>query len=213
MDPIKNTVAAGLPEIGGGVVHERREVDVSTAIRVIRARGRELCNDPAKAKGLGRYDDCKNPATFATTYMGDQLPAALAEARVARSSLGKIVVSQQHHEQALVVKFEADRKLNLLALVGAGALRLNAASFMWQATYDECQRFASAAHEQTDVDGIMYPSRLWPDSMCYAVFDRAIARVGLRAVSALPLNEDNDYLRLIDLGLFVINPSDPGEGV
>ena len=203
-----------LPDISGltlDVCHVRAD----TLLRVARRPGAELALDPARATRAARYDDFRQPAQYAVTYMGSEVVAATAEARIARSNTnGAIIVSEQHFHQALVVRYEADRELVLLSLTGLNVVRLNAAEFMWEAGYDSCQRFAAAVHDKRlDVDGIAYPSRKWPSATCYAIFDRGVRASKLRAVATSVLSAEAQFRQLVEAGVIVINPSDPGDAI
>ena len=90
-------------------------------------------------------------------------------------------------ETLVASEISTGRALQLVDLTGAAAYELGVDTDAKAARdHAKGQRFAEALHRDTDVDGMLFSSRL-TGALCAAIFDRAAAKLSATTPVALPM--------------------------
>jgi hypothetical protein len=193
----------------------RTSVSAVQLRRIFRRPGRELCHTPPPRPGAARFDDVHDPPRFGMTYAAEDVLTALFEARgIVEPPLGgKLVVRSEFIDTARIAYFRADSSLNVLSLTEDNAARMGIVDIIRECDYTGCRQVAMAVYQALpDVDALEYVSRRFTPHRCWAVFDRAIRRVGLRLFSSLPLDGNRTFIKAIKDGILVRAPKDPSSG-
>lgn len=132
--------------------------------------------------GDNRYDD--RAGRFKVLYVGWDLPTALMESMFHQHewTIDKRHVASAALADRLVREVAVLDRLTLVDLNTPGLMAARFGLNLHQLTsrdYTHTQQIAALAHEQSGVDGILYPSRNNYPGSCIALFDRCRARVGL----------------------------------
>jgi hypothetical protein len=124
---------------------------------------------------LGRFDAPEGQ--HGTCYLGESLAVAVLEAMVRGS---RKLLDRTELEARAASRFVTTEPMRFLQFEGAGLARIGVgAEQAHAAAYDDCQRMTADLFAQhPEVDGVQYRSR-WDNSLlCWAIFDRAVARLG-----------------------------------
>lgn len=128
--------------------------------------------------GFGETRFASPTQAFKLLYIAEDLATSVAEVIVRDRFEGKIV-----RELALsdiadwgVCAVSATRPLRLLSLRGDACFKLGASTDIAGAkAHDEARAFSQELYDTTDLDGIVYHSRLRRKN-CMAIYDRAVTR-------------------------------------
>lgn len=147
----------------------------STLWRVHRRAHGPLWFGPAPGTPpLGRFDA---PAgQFGVCYFGESMGVAVLESLVRGS---RRLLDRADLEARVVSTVATTQRMRFLRLEGPGLARLGlGAEQVHAAEYADCQRMMLDLFEQhPDVDGVQYRSRWDTSRLCWAVFDRARAKL------------------------------------
>lgn len=121
--------------------------------------------------------------------------AGLAEARglATNRSLSSLVLRAEYSKGYFFSGFSGAEPLRILPFTELVPLMLGIVNAIRvdEHGYHVTQALASAVWGKwPEIDGISYASRMYPTSICYAIFDRAIPRRGLIVTSSTPILED-----------------------
>jgi hypothetical protein len=124
---------------------------------------------------LGRFD--APGGEFGVCYFGESVGVAVLESLVRGS---RRLVDRADLEARAVSIIETRERMRFLQLEGRGLARLGlGAERVHAADYGDCQRMMLDLFEHhPDVDGVQYRSRWDTSRLCWAVFDRAQAKLG-----------------------------------
>ncbi|CAA9339621.1 MAG: hypothetical protein AVDCRST_MAG68-2938 [uncultured Gemmatimonadetes bacterium] len=142
--------------------------------RVHRTRHGALWYGPHGDPPSNRFDA---PASeYGVCYFGESLDVSFLETLVR----GADVVAQAEVAARTASYVATTEEMRFLQFEGAGLVRLKIGGDVAHAAdYAPCQRMACDLYEQhPDIDGIQFRSRWDTSSLCWAVFDRAKAKVG-----------------------------------
>lgn len=126
--------------------------------------------------GFGETRFASPTKAFKLLYIAEDLPTAIAEAIVRDRFEGKVVRELATSDIADwgVCEISATRPLRLLNLRGDACFKLGISTDIVGAkAHDEARAFSQYLYDTTDVDGIVYHSRL-RKKKCVAVYDRAV---------------------------------------
>jgi hypothetical protein len=132
-----------------------------------------------------RFDD---PASaFGVLYLGESPGVAVLETLVRGAN--RCVVDQAEWNLRSVSRVNLAADLRVVRFEGPGLKRFGIGAERAHAgNYAECQALSAAIHAaHPDVDGIQFRSRWDTSQLCWAVFERAQAKVA-GAAAADPLN-------------------------
>lgn len=150
------------------------EASIASWPRILPSRHRST---PAIA-GLGASRFSSPSGAFRVLYAADNFATAFAETIVRDRFEGKArrFLYRPHLEQLCVTSISSSRKLALLDLRGAAAYEAGVDTDSNRArAHGSGQALSEAVHaEMTDIDGILFNSRLTTGD-CLAVYDRAFA--------------------------------------
>ena len=150
------------------------EARVADWPRVLPSRYRAM---PANA-GFGSSRFSSPSGAFRVLYAADNFPTAFAEAIVRDRFEGKTrrFLYRPHLEQLCVTSISSSRELALLDLRGATAYEVGIDTDANRArAHASGQALSEAVHaEMTDIDGILFNSRLTTGD-CIAIYDRAFS--------------------------------------
>jgi hypothetical protein len=142
--------------------------------RVHRTRQGALWYGPHGDPPSNRFDAPANE--YGICYFGESLDVSFLETLVR----GADVVEQSEVAARSASYFATAEEMRFLRFEGPGLVRLKIGGDVAHAAdYAPCQRMACDLYEQhPDIDGIQFRSRWDTSSLCWAVFDRAKAKVG-----------------------------------
>jgi len=128
--------------------------------------------------GFGKTRFASPTDSFKLLYIAKDLPASVAEAVVRDRFEGitprEMMVSEFHGWGACEVSAAAE--LKLLDLRGNACFDLGLSTDIVGAkAQDEARAFSQQLYDATNLDGILYMSRLRRRTECIAVYDRAVA--------------------------------------
>ncbi len=132
--------------------------------------------------GFGETRFASPSKAFKLLYVAEDLATSIAEAIIRDRFEGKIarVLAQSDVDDWGVCAVSATRPLRLLSLRGDACFKLGISTDIVGAKgHDEARAFSQELYDTTDLDGIVYHSRLRKKN-CMAIYDRAVAR-GLSA--------------------------------
>ena len=128
--------------------------------------------------GLGRTRFASPADTFKLMYLAKDLPTSIAEAIVRDRFEGKIdrVLTRGEVAGWGVCEVSAAVPLRVLDLRGNGCFELGVSTdIAGGKAQDEARGFSQTLYDTTDLDGIIYRSRLRKRQDCVAVYDRAVS--------------------------------------
>lgn len=129
--------------------------------------------------GYGRTRFASPSDAFKLLYIAEDLPTAIAEAIVRDRFEGTTVRDLTRGEVSDwgVCEVSATSALSLLDLRTDGCFELGVSTDIIGAkAQDEARDFSQTIYDTTDVDGIVYRSRLRRNQDCIAVYDRAVSK-------------------------------------
>lgn len=133
---------------------------------------------------------------FKLLYIAETLPASIAEAIVRDRFEGMSSpreMTRGEFDGWGICEVGTDNDLRLLDLTGNACFDLGAPTDIVGAkVQDDARAFSQRLYDTTDLDGVLYHSRLQPGARCLAVYDRAVPL--LTATAAVELET------LADLG-------------
>jgi hypothetical protein len=168
-----------------------KPVDLADWPRIFQAKHRATPTDT----GFGSSRFSSRSKSFRVLYAADAFLTAFAEAVVRDRFQGKArrYLSQPELEGLVATEISTTRPLQLVDLRGAAAYELGINTDARGARdHTAGQTFAEDIHTHTNVDGILFDSRLTAAN-CVAIFDRAFPllvatpAVDLLSVAALPV--------------------------
>jgi hypothetical protein len=127
--------------------------------------------------GYGKTRFASPADAFKLLYIAKDLPTSLAEAIVRDRFEGTMARYLTRNEVAGwgVCEVRATSPLRLLDLRGSGCFDLGVSTDIVGAkAQDEARAFSQTVHDTTDLDGILYRSRLRRRQDCVAVYERAV---------------------------------------
>lgn len=127
--------------------------------------------------GFGKTRFASPNDAFKLIYIAKDLATSVAEAIVRDRFEGGAARELTRGELSDwgACEVEAARPLRLLDLRGAGCFELGISTDIAGAkAHDEARRFSQELYDTTDLDGILYRSRLRKRQDCAAVYDRAV---------------------------------------
>jgi hypothetical protein len=129
--------------------------------------------------GYGKTRFASPDDRFKLLYAARDLTTALAET-IVRDRFDRrktrSILEDELHERA-IASLVSTAPLNLLDLRTTGATRLGISTNVPRGkAQGPGRRFSASLHEQTDLDGILYRSRITNDE-CIAVYDRAASKL------------------------------------
>lgn len=145
--------------------------------------------------GFGETRFASPTKSFKLLYIAEDLATSVAEAIIRDRFEGKTARQLARSDIADwgVCAVTATRPLRLLSLRGDACFKLGISTDIVGAkTHDEARAFSEALYDTTDLDGIVYHSRLRRKN-CMAIYDRAV----MPGLSAQPV------VQLERLGAFV----------
>ncbi len=128
--------------------------------------------------GFGKTRFASPIDTFKLIYLAKDLPTSIAEAIVRDRFEGTTVRELARSDVAAwgVCEVSALAPLRVLDLRGNGCFELGVSTdIAGGKAQDEARDFSQALHNNTDLDGILYRSRLRKQQDCVAVFERAVS--------------------------------------
>lgn len=125
--------------------------------------------------GFGRTRFASPNDSFKVLYIAKDVITGVAETIIRDRFEGKAIRQLIESEVGTWgVTAVAARPLNLLDLRTTGSLRLGVSTDITRAKgQDEARKFSQTGYDETDLDGILYRSRLTGED-CVAVYDRAV---------------------------------------
>lgn len=135
--------------------------------------------------GFGETRFASPGKAFRLLYIAEDLATSLAEAIIRDRFEGKTVreLAQSDIADWGVCAVSANRPLRLLTLRGDACFKLGISTDIVGAKrHDEARAFSQTLYDTTDLDGIIYHSRLRKKN-CIAIYDRAVTP----ALSAQPV--------------------------
>jgi len=132
--------------------------------------------------GFGETRFASPSKAFKLLYIAEDLATSIAEAIIRDRFEGKTarVLAQSDVDNWGVCAVSATRPLRLLSLRGDACFKLGISTDIVGAKgHDEARAFSQELYDTTDLDGIVYHSRLRKKN-CIAIYDRAVA-LGLSA--------------------------------
>ncbi len=154
--------------------------------------------------GASRFSGLQND--LLVLYAGRNLATALAETvirdRFEGTDTRHLFIAEVYDRS--IVPISTKDSIRLLDIRKGGCLKLGISTEINGAkAWDEARSFSQYIHDQTNVDGILYASRLTGEN-CVAVFDRAIGAylqaervVPLRQLKSLTTTLESLYVELI----------------
>ena len=139
--------------------------------------------------GFGSSQFSSPSKAFRVLYAAEDFPTAFAEGVVRDRFEGKQrrYLYRPQLETLVASEISTGRALQLVDLTGAAAYELGVDTDAKAARdHAKGQRFAEALHRDTDVDGMLFSSRL-TGALCAAIFDRAAAKLSATTPVALPM--------------------------
>jgi hypothetical protein len=127
--------------------------------------------------GFGETRFASPTNTFKLLYIAEDLPTSIAEAIIRDRFEGKTTraLAQSDIADWGVCAVSAIRPLRLLSLRGDACFKLGISTDIVGAkAHDEARAFSQELYDTTDLDGIVYHSRLRKKN-CMAIYDRAVA--------------------------------------
>jgi RES domain len=161
-------------------------VSPSRLYRISRHNNGEPYFGRAKAN---RFDDPSG--SFGTCYFGFDLTTAIAETVIHDEVpiAGQFELSQSDFDSRFLVRFTGGTLLKLANMTGASLLPLGAnGAISTKQPYDLPQQWSEAIHNHhANVDGMLFMSRQVNNAKAVVVFERAKAKIGQAAYTALTL--------------------------
>jgi hypothetical protein len=146
--------------------------------------------------GFGKTRFASPVDAFKLVYLAKDLPTSIAEAIVRDRFEGTIVRELTRGEVADwgVCEVSAAVPLRVLDLRGNGCFELGVSTdIAGGKAQDEAREFSQTLYDTTDLDGILYRSRLRKRQDCVAVYDRVV----LSALMAGPVVEMESLAALV----------------
>lgn len=140
--------------------------------------------------GFGETRFASPSKAFKLLYIAEDLATSIAEAIIRDRFEGKParILAQSDIGDWGVCAVSASRPLRLLSLRGDACFKLGISTDIVGAkAHDEARDFSQELYETTDLDGIVYHSRLRKKN-CIAIYDRAITPA-LRAQPVVQLEQ------------------------
>lgn len=138
--------------------------------------------------GFGETRFASPTKAFKLLYIAEDLATSIAEAIIRDRFEGKVArqLAQSDIADWGVCAVSASRPLRLLSLRGDACFKLGISTDIVGAkAHDEARAFSQELYDTTDLDGIVYHSRLRRKN-CMAIYDRAITP-GLTAQPVIQL--------------------------
>lgn len=149
---------------------------------------------------------------FKVIYAAENLTTALAETVVRDRFQAKARRGLHEDELALwgAASIDAQHSLTLIDLRTTGLLRLGVSTDAARAkVHAQGRKLSQALHDQTDIDGVVYASRL-TGANCICVYERATAKLRASPVAPLPsLAGLIEALRTLSVTIAPSGPSSP----
>ncbi|KAB2852513.1 MAG: RES family NAD+ phosphorylase [Sphingopyxis terrae] len=127
--------------------------------------------------GFGKTRFASPADAFKLLYIGEDLATAAAETIIRDRFEGTSVreISEGEITKWGATEVDATKPLRLLDLRGDACFQLNVSTDIVGAKgQDEARAFSQSVYDETDLDGILYHSRLRKRKNCIAVYDRAV---------------------------------------
>ena len=127
--------------------------------------------------GFGKTRFASPVDSFTLVYIAQDLATSIAEAIVRDRFEGTMVreITEREITDYGATAVSATAPLRLLDLRGNGCFLLGVSTDITGAkAQDEARAFSQAVYDQTDLDGVLYTSRLQKKN-CVAVYDRAVS--------------------------------------
>jgi hypothetical protein len=128
--------------------------------------------------GFGKTRFASPTDSFKLLYIAETLPASIAEAIVRDRFEGLSSpreMTRGEFDGWGICEIGAGSDLRLLDLTGNACFDLGVSTDIVGAkAQDEARAFSQRLYDATDLDGILYASRLQPGANCVAVYDRAV---------------------------------------
>lgn len=138
--------------------------------------------------GFGKTRFASPTDSFNLLYIAKDLPASIAEA-IVRDRFEGVVIREMMPSEFRdwgVCEVTATCELRLLDLRGNASFDLGISTDIVGAkAHDEARAFSQLLYETTDLDGILYASRLRKRTPCVAIYDRAVSSLDADPVVAL----------------------------
>jgi hypothetical protein len=128
--------------------------------------------------GYGKTRFASPVDAFKLLYLAKDLPTSIAEAIVRDRFEGATVRELARSDVAAwgVCEVTASAPLRVLDLRGNGCFELGVSTdIAGGKAQDEAQEFSQTLYDTTDLDGILYRSRLRKQQDCVAIYERAVA--------------------------------------
>ncbi len=128
--------------------------------------------------GFGSTRFASPTSAFKVLYIAEDLPTSIAEAIVRDRFEGATDRELTRGELADwgVCEVNSVKPLRVLDLRGSGCFDLGVSTDIVGAKAQDLARtFSQTVYDTTDLDGILYRSRLRPRKNCVAVYDRAVS--------------------------------------
>ncbi|MGN6820451.1 MAG: RES family NAD+ phosphorylase [Sphingomonas sp.] len=139
--------------------------------------------------GYGNTRFASTARSFRLLYIAETLPASLAEAVVRDRFEGVSPPRQMTRGEFTdwgVCEVDTSSRLRLLDLTGNACFDLGVSTdIAGGKAQDEAREFSERLYATTDLDGILYHSRLQKLTECVAVYDRAVGKLAATPVSRL----------------------------
>lgn len=138
--------------------------------------------------GFGKSRFASPNDSFKLLYIGQDLATAIAEAIIRDRFEGRTAreVAEAEITKWGATEVNANAPLRLLDLRGDGCFQLNVSTDIVGAKgQDEARTFSQSVYDETDLDGIIYHSRLRKRKNCIAVYDRAVPKLTGSAIEDL----------------------------
>ncbi len=126
--------------------------------------------------GFGETRFASPSKAFKLLYVAEDLATSIAEAIIRDRFEGKTarILAQSDIDDWGVCAVSATRPLRLLSLRGDACFKLGILTDIVGAkAHDEARAFSQELYDRTDLDGIIYHSRLRKKN-CMAIYDRAV---------------------------------------
>ncbi|PKP99094.1 MAG: hypothetical protein CVT74_08920 [Alphaproteobacteria bacterium HGW-Alphaproteobacteria-13] len=138
--------------------------------------------------GFGKTRFASPADAFKLLYIGEDLATAVAETIIRDRFEGTIAreISEGEITKWGATEVDAAKPLRLLDLRGDACFQLNVSTDIVGAKgQDEARTFSQSIYDETDLDGILYHSRLRKRKNCIAVYDRAVTSLSASDVDDL----------------------------
>lgn len=138
--------------------------------------------------GFGKTRFASPVDAFKLLYIGEDLATAIAETIIRDRFEGRTAreISEGEITKWGAAEIDATTPLRLLDLRGDACFQLNVSTDIVGAKgQDEAQAFSHSVYDETDLDGILYHSRLRKRKNCIAVYDRAVTSLSASGVDEL----------------------------